>query len=116
MKTVHSPISSDPYSDDRNDDLCYSFRSEHNVIQRKAVTCTTSQATKIHIQFFSLKFQLHFHIHRYMIDKSDVPPHIPNGMIRIEAAFELDDSFIVGMALVIRTERNSESTNKIAMF
>lgn len=31
MKTVHSPISSDPYSDDRNDDLCYSFRSEHNV-------------------------------------------------------------------------------------
>lgn len=33
MKTVHSPISNDPYSDDSNDDLCYNFRSEHNVIE-----------------------------------------------------------------------------------
>lgn len=36
MKTVHSPISNDPYSDDNNntnDELCYSFRSEHNVIK-----------------------------------------------------------------------------------
>lgn len=31
MKTVHSPISNDPYSDEQNDELCYSFQSEHNV-------------------------------------------------------------------------------------
>lgn len=66
--------------------------------------------------FFCLNFQLHFHIHRYMIDKSDVPPHIPNGLIRIDTAFELDDSFIVGMVLIVRTERNLESTKKITMF
>lgn len=51
-----------------------------------------------------------------MIDKSDVPPHIPNGLIRIENAFELDDSFIVGMVLIARIERNFESTKKITMF
>lgn len=51
-----------------------------------------------------------------MIDKSDVPPHIPNGLIRIESTFELDDSFIVGMALIVRIDRNLELTKKIAMF
>lgn len=66
--------------------------------------------------FFLLNFQLHFHILRYMIDKADVPPHIPNGLIRIETAFELDESFIVGMALIVRAERSFESTKTIAMF
>lgn len=51
-----------------------------------------------------------------MIDKADVPPHIPNGLIRIETAFELDESFIVGMALIVRAERSFESTKTIAMF
>lgn len=51
-----------------------------------------------------------------MIDKSSVPPHITNGLFRIENAFELDDSIIVGMVLIVRTERDLESTKKIAMF
>lgn len=51
-----------------------------------------------------------------MIDKSSVPPHIPNGLFRIEAAFELDESLIVGMVLIVRTERELQTTRKIAMF
>lgn len=51
-----------------------------------------------------------------MIDKSAVPPHIANGLIRIEAAFELDDSIIVGMALIVRTERDVNSKKEIAIF
>lgn len=30
-KTVHSPISTDPYSDEPSDELCHGFQAEHNV-------------------------------------------------------------------------------------
>lgn len=52
-----------------------------------------------------------------MIVKSDRPPHIANGLFRIEAAFELDDSIIVGMVLIVQNERDADpSTKRIAMF
>lgn len=53
-----------------------------------------------------------------MIDKSSVPPppYIPHGLFRIETAFELDDSIIVGMVLIVRSEHDLKSTKKIAIF
>lgn len=51
-----------------------------------------------------------------MIDKLAVPPHIANGLFRIETAFELDDAIVVGMALIVRTERDRDSTKEVALF
>lgn len=31
MKSVKSPVTNGPYSEDPNDDLCQGFRAEHNV-------------------------------------------------------------------------------------
>lgn len=31
MKSVKSPVSNDPYSEDPSDDLCQGFRAEHDV-------------------------------------------------------------------------------------
>lgn len=61
-------------------------------------------------------FQLVFYIHRYLIDKSAMKPTLPDGLIRIETLFELDDSVIVGIVLVVQNENDRDSRNKIAMF
>lgn len=43
-------------------------------------------------------------------------PTLPDGLIRIETLFELDDSVIVGIVLVVQNENDRDSRNKIAMF
>lgn len=51
-----------------------------------------------------------------MIDKSASKPPISDGLIRIETLFELDDSVIVGVVLVVRVENDPDSRNQITMF
>lgn len=44
----------------------------------------------------------------YMIDKSVVPPYVPNGLMRIEVTMELNDTIVSGVSIYIRTENESD--------
>lgn len=43
-------------------------------------------------------------------------PTLPDGLIRIETLFELDDSVIAGIVLVVKIENHPDLRNEIAMF
>lgn len=53
-------------------------------------------------------FQVVFTLKNFMIDKSVVPPFVPNGMMRIDLIFDVDETVVGGMSIFARTE-NEES-------
>lgn len=63
-----------------------------------------------------MNFQLVFYIHRYVVDKLTMRPILSDGLISIETLFELDDSVIAGIVLVVKMENGPDLRNKIEMF
>lgn len=53
-----------------------------------------------------------FYIYKFVIEKSDEPPHIPDGLFRVETTFELDDSIVAGITLVVRMYENDPDSRR----
>lgn len=98
------PVSNFPYSDDPNEDLCDGFRADHDVSMNSQTYYEWPFVRPILI----VRFQLVFTMTNYMIDKSVVPPYVPNGLMRIEVTMELNDTIVSGVSIYIRTENESD--------
>lgn len=53
-----------------------------------------------------------FYIYKFVIEKSAEPPYIPDGLFRVETMFELDESIVAGITLVVRIESDADQRQR----